>query len=159
MPDYAKTIIYKLINYDCPDLVYVGSTTNFTKRKQQHKHDSEIKTIKLYETIRKNGGWESWAMIKICDYPCLSSIEARQEEDRHMIELKANLNIIRAERTTKQYYIDNKEQSKQYYLDNKEKISEQRRQHYQDNKDKITDQKKQYYLKKKAEKQQAITGQ
>ena len=37
MPDYAKTIIYKLINYDCPDLVYVGSTTNFTKRKQHHK--------------------------------------------------------------------------------------------------------------------------
>jgi len=37
MPDYAKTIIYKLINYDYPDLVYVGSTTNFTKRKQGHK--------------------------------------------------------------------------------------------------------------------------
>ena len=37
MPDYSKTIIYKLINYDYPELVYVGSTTNFTKRKQQHK--------------------------------------------------------------------------------------------------------------------------
>jgi predicted GIY-YIG superfamily endonuclease len=37
MPDYAKTIIYKLINYDYPELVYVGSTTNFTKRKQKHK--------------------------------------------------------------------------------------------------------------------------
>ena len=37
MPDYAKTLIYKLINYDYPDLVYVGSTTNFTKRKQHHK--------------------------------------------------------------------------------------------------------------------------
>ena len=33
MPDYAKTVIYKLINYDYPDLVYVGSTTKFTKRK------------------------------------------------------------------------------------------------------------------------------
>ena len=37
MPDYTKTTIYKLINYDYPELVYVGSTTNFTKRKQCHK--------------------------------------------------------------------------------------------------------------------------
>ena len=37
MPNYDKTVIYKLINYDYPDLVYVGSTTNFTKRKQHHK--------------------------------------------------------------------------------------------------------------------------
>ena len=161
--DYSKTIIYKLINYDSPDLVYVGSTTDFIKRKSQHKRDSEIKTIKLYETIRNNGGWESWAMIKICDYPCLSSIEARQEEDRHMIELKANLNIKRAERTIKQYYIDNKEQikqqTKQYYLDNKEKLSEQRKQYNIDNKEKISDQRRQRYLKKKAEKQQVITEQ
>jgi len=156
MPDYAKTIIYKLINYDCPDLVYVGSTTNFTKRKQQHKRDSEIKTIKLYETIRNNGGWESWTMIKICDYPCLSNIEARQEEDRYMIELKANLNSQRAERSKKQYREDNKEEIKQYKLDNKEKIklknqqyhienAERRKQLYIDNKEKI----KQYLTENK----------
>jgi hypothetical protein len=37
MPDYAKTIIYKLVNYDYPELVYVGSTTKFTNRKRHHK--------------------------------------------------------------------------------------------------------------------------
>ena len=49
MPDYTKTIIYKLINYDYPDLVYVGSTTNFTKRKQGHKerclNDKKVRNI------------------------------------------------------------------------------------------------------------------
>ena len=60
MPDYTKTIIYKLINYDYPDLVYVGSTTNFTKRKQQHKqrcHNEigENYDYKVYVNIRKIG--------------------------------------------------------------------------------------------------------
>ena len=75
MPDYAKRIIYKLINYDYPDLVYVGSTTNFTKRKHKHKelclninHKKHIS--KVYQMICNNGGWMNWIMIKICDYPC-----------------------------------------------------------------------------------------
>ena len=69
MPDYSKTIIYKLINYDCPESLYVGSTTNFTKRKQDHKKSSYNEkskryNLKLYEIIQKNGGWEHWHMIK-----------------------------------------------------------------------------------------------
>ena len=78
MPDFSKTVIYKIINYDFPDLIYVGSTTNFIKRKYTHKRDTKKSNNKLYVNIRINGGWESWAMIKICDYPCLTSIEARQ---------------------------------------------------------------------------------
>ena len=70
MPDYTKTIIYKLINYDFPELVYVGSTTNFTKRKYNHKNavfndKNKGHHLKLYVSIRENGGWESWDMIKI----------------------------------------------------------------------------------------------
>ncbi len=38
--DYSKTIIYRIV---CKDLsiteCYVGHTTNFTKRKCQHKND------------------------------------------------------------------------------------------------------------------------
>ena len=36
--DYSKTIIYKIQHQDKPELLYVGSTTNFTKRKYQHKN-------------------------------------------------------------------------------------------------------------------------
>jgi predicted GIY-YIG superfamily endonuclease len=69
---YSKTIIYKLINYDYPELVYVGSTTNFTKRQQHHKDavyntNSRKYNYKIYTTIRENCNWESWIMIKICN--------------------------------------------------------------------------------------------
>ena len=106
MPDYTKTIIYKLINYDYPDLVYVGSTTNFTKRKQNHKcncHNEKRKkhNLKVYTNIRENDGWENWNMIKICDYPCENRREAELEEDRYMMELKASMNSHRASRTKK----------------------------------------------------------
>ena len=134
--DYSNTITYKLVNYDCPDLVYVGSTTNFTKRKQQHKShcvniSSPKYSRKLYVSIRASGGWETWNMIKICDYPCYDKREAELEEDRHMVELKANLNIQRASRTMKQWREDNKYKIKQYRDENKDQIKQYR----EDNKD------------------------
>jgi hypothetical protein len=127
MPDYTKTIIYKLINYDYPELVYVGSTTNFTKRKQQHKcncHNEKGKNYnyKVYVSIRENDGWENWNMIKICDYPCNNKREAELEEDIYIMELKASKNMIRASRTQQQYYEDNREKIKEYRDNNKEKI-------------------------------------
>ena len=146
--DYSKTIIYKIINYDCPDLVYVGSTTNFTKRKQHHKdavfnQNSLNHNLKIYKIIRENGNWESWNMIKICDYPCNDKREAELEEDKHMMELKANLNMRRASRSKEQYYVDNKDKIKQYREDNKDKYNQWRddnkehlKKYRNDNKDK-----------------------
>ena len=131
--DYSKTQIYKIINYDCPELVYVGSTTNFTKRKQQHKegcfNQNSLKyNLKIYKTIRENGNWESWNMIKICNYPCNDKREAELEEDKHMMGLKANMNMKRASRTKEQYYVDHiyklKEKMKQYQENKKDKIKE-----------------------------------
>jgi hypothetical protein len=164
MPDYAKTIIYKLINYDYPDLVYVGSTTNFTKRKQKHKESclnekSKNHNLKVYTKIRDYDGWENWNMIKICDYPCENRREAELEEDRYIMELKANMNSNRASRTQqqyrednkekiqermKEYYEDNKERIKEYYDDNKEKIHERIKDYYEDNKEKIKKYNKEY---------------
>jgi hypothetical protein len=147
--DYSKTIIYKIINYDYAELVYVGSTTNFTKRKQSHKdavfnQNSLRHNLKIYKIIRENGNWESWNMIKICDYPCNDKREAELEEDKHMMELKENMNTYRASRTKEQYYVDNKENIKdkhqKYYEDNKDKI----KQYYEDNKENIKDKNKKY---------------
>ena len=122
MPDYTKTIIYKLINYDHPNLVYVGSTTNFTKRKQHHKERclnpiSKKYNLKIYVSIRKHGGWDNWNMIKICDYPCNNRREAEQEEDKYMIELKSNLHMRRAYQTeeTKKAYMDSRKDIKKEY--------------------------------------------
>jgi len=46
MLNNAKTIIYKLIIYDYPDLVYVGSTTNLTKRNKVIKKDVQMKRVR-----------------------------------------------------------------------------------------------------------------
>jgi len=165
MPDYAKTIIYKLINYDYPELVYVGSTTNFTKRKQQHKQrclneKNKNHNLKVYVSIRDYDGWENWNMIKICDYPCNNKREAELKEDEYMTELKANMNMKRASRTQQQYREDNKEKIKEYYEDNKEKLQEYKKEYNKEyrennkeriqeycenNKEKINQQKKEYY--------------
>ena len=154
MPDYSKTIIYKLINYDYPELVYVGSTTNFTKRKQQHKYSCHNEKTKgynynIYVNIRKNGGWENWNMIKICDYPCDNKREAEQEEDKYMVELKATINSRRAFRTRQEYYKDNKyiliEKTKKYREDKKGHYRDYHKQYREENKEKLQDKKKEYY--------------
>jgi hypothetical protein len=47
--DYSKTIIYKIV---CKDVnikdCYVGSTTNFTNRKGQHKNIAINDTVKSH---------------------------------------------------------------------------------------------------------------
>ena len=148
MPDYAKTLIYKLINYDCPDLIYVGSTTNFTKRKQAHKErclntKSKKNNIKVYKTIRENGGWENWNMIKICDFPCSDRREAEKEEDRYMLELNSTLHMRRPFQTieTRKDYFDGRKDIKKEYdkirrQENSEEIKAKKREAYYKNKEK-----------------------
>jgi hypothetical protein len=93
--DYSNTIIYKIY---CKDEaitdVYVGHTTNFVVRKYHHKNacnNSKI-NLKIYKTIRENGGWDNWDMIEIAKYECNDSTEARIKEQFHYKELKASLN-------------------------------------------------------------------
>ena len=130
--DYSKTIIYKLVNYDCPELSYIGSTTNRTRRKQQHKccatnSSAQGYNFKVYKIIRENGGWESWHMINIKEFPCANKREAEAEEDRIIQELKANMNSKRAYQTKKAYREVNKEilaeKNKEYQVKNKDIIS------------------------------------
>jgi hypothetical protein len=148
MPGYSKTIIYKLINYDYPELVYVGSTTNFTNRKRHHKCNclNTNNNLKVYVNIRENGGWYNWNMIKICDYPCNNKREAELEEDKYMMELKANMNMNRASRTPQEYYEENRDKFKQYKEDNKDNIKEYQKEYHkqysEDNKDKKNQNKK-----------------
>jgi len=93
--DYSNTIIYKIYckNINVTD-VYVGHTTNFTKRKYQHKISSNnIKNEeKIYKVIRDNGGWDNWDMIEIAKYNCKDATEARIKEHEHYKLLNTSLN-------------------------------------------------------------------
>jgi hypothetical protein len=93
--DYSNTIIYKIYCKDpIVNDIYVGHTTNFTKRKYSHKIEcNNLKNhIKIYDTIRQNGGWVNWDMVEIAKYNCKDHTEARIKEQNHYEELKAKLN-------------------------------------------------------------------
>ena len=102
--DYSNTIIYKIQHNEKDELIYVGHTTDFTKRKSAHKAYANSKEGKpfnrqLYKMIRENGGWEIFNMIEIKKFPCNNKREAEAEEDKLMRELKSTMNMIRAFRT------------------------------------------------------------
>ena len=93
--DYSNTIIYKIYcNDKSINDVYVGHTTNFTKRKHQHKSvcSNLNNKLKIYSTIRENGGWDNWNMIEIAKYNCKDKTEARIKEQHHYVELNSSLN-------------------------------------------------------------------
>jgi hypothetical protein len=114
--DYANTIIYKIV---CNDLnvteCYVGHTTDFVRRKRQHKFNSTYSkgkefNTKLYKTIRDEGGFGNWCMIEIEKYPCKDVQEAKKKEREWIENINSKLITCYPQRTrtNQEYYIDNK---------------------------------------------------
>jgi hypothetical protein len=130
--DYSKTIFYRIV---CNDInitdCYVGHTTNFIKRKQQHKIRYKIEkynNMKIYQFIRDNGGWVNWSMIMIKEQECNDLNDALRQERKYIEEYKASLNCQIPSRTKKeyntQYRENNKDYMKQYYNNNTNKLKE-----------------------------------
>jgi len=99
--DYSKTVIYKIQSIENEDDLYVGHTTDFTKRKNCHKRRCINENYKgyyskVYKMIRDSGGWDCFTMIELYKFSCNDGNEARAEEDKTMRELKANMNSCRA---------------------------------------------------------------
>jgi hypothetical protein len=154
MVNYGNSCIYKIC---CKDTtikdIYVGSTTNFSRRKYNHKmscnkEGNKAYNYHVYQFIRQNGGFKNWDMVEICKFSCENKRELCKEERRHLELFGATLNKVIPTRTKKEYYEDNKEQkleySKEYYEENKEIIAEKMKQYHIDNKEKILKKKKQY---------------
>jgi hypothetical protein len=91
--DYSNTIIYKIVcrNKAVTDM-YIGYTTNFVQRKYMHKQCSRTKMGKLYEVIRKNGGWENWQMEMITTLNCEDQNAAIKKEHEYVFKMQATLN-------------------------------------------------------------------
>lgn len=152
--NYKNTINYRIV---CKDVniteCYVGHTTHFTKRKQQHKSvcnnpSSQRYHLYVYEFIRENGDWDNWDMIEIEKYEAVDSNDSHKRE-RHWIEFyKASLNKQIPSRTDQEYYEDNKDQlleyQRKYNKDHKEEILEKGKQYYEDNKEQIAERHRQY---------------
>ncbi len=99
--NYSKTIIYKIV---CKDLsiadCYVGHTTDFRKRKYEHKRTcndaSDPKhNLKIYVEIRNNQGWDNWDVIEIEKFCCQDNNEARTRERYWYEILNCTLNTYK----------------------------------------------------------------
>jgi len=127
--DYQKSIIYKIQHIEKLELLYVGSTTNFVKRKQHHKEICNNESSKkynypIYKMIRDNEGWDYFKMIIIKEFPCNTKTELLIEEDKVMLELKSNMNKLRAYRNKEDAKEYNRQYTKDYRKNNKEKVKE-----------------------------------
>jgi hypothetical protein len=180
--NYANTIIYRIFSDNC-DYVYVGSTTDFTRRKASHKSNCNNETtcsynLKVYQTIRENGGWDAFKMLEVEEYPCENSKQAQKREQYWIDFYKSNLNSKKAfagetlKESKAQYYIENYEKYKQYrieyaeenkayaknyYQENKEEQKQTAKQHRIEHAEQIKQQKAEYYQQHKEELTQKIT--
>jgi len=163
--NYKNTIIYKIV---CNDLsitdLYIGHTTDFTRRKNQHKNISNNENdkkynLKVYQIIRDNGGWSNWNMIEIEKYECNDANEARTRERYHYELLKPNMNKQIPNRPNDGYkihYERYKECFKKYYDTNKEKIALKKKIYRDENKEAINFKRRELRKEKKALKNNEI---
>jgi GIY-YIG catalytic domain len=151
--DYTKSVVYRIVQNNITH--YIGSTTNFVKRKANHKSDCNNEKKKsfhfpIYKYIRANGGWENgFKMVLIQEYPlCKNSLELEKYELDHCDAYEPDLNARRPCITDE----DRKNYSLTYYNDNKAVFLKRSKDYYLNNKAHCKEKCRIYYLKKKAEK-------
>tara|TARA_B110000285_G_scaffold48456_1_gene54882 strand:- start:3 stop:269 length:267 start_codon:yes stop_codon:yes gene_type:complete len=74
-------------------LQYVGSTTDFSARKLQHKYAFKKGTSRLYQAIRNNDNKYSMYFISIKQYETIKDLRAEEERVRN--QLKCELNMMK----------------------------------------------------------------
>jgi len=140
--DYNKTQMYRFVcNDTAVQECYVGSTTNWIKRKAQHKYNCATETykcynLKIYQTIRANGGWGNWSMVLIEDYPCDNDLEKRKRERYWQEHYDAKMNSRLAQSSMKEWYETHKEYHKEY----RETHKEYQKEYYETHKKQIANQ-------------------
>ena len=121
---YKPYIMYKITCNDDKNFIYIGSTINFRGRKNEHKSccyniNSKKYNLKIYETIRNNGGWQNFTMKPIEMYYADSKIKAKIRENELIESFESNLNSCKAFSSEE----DKRENDKEYYIKHKEEIS------------------------------------
>ena len=128
MPDYSKSIIYKIC---CKDSnvkeIYIGYTTNYRIRYNCHKSwcnniNSSKYNMKVYKFIREHGSWSNWEMVELYKYPCETKKEIITEERIAYDKFNATLNTFKPNRSDEEWHNDNPNYGKEFYRANKEEI-------------------------------------
>jgi len=99
--DFSKAVIYKIVSKDANITdQYIGSTSNFSRRKARHHYNSKTPTAseynyKVYHNIRQMGGWDQYKMEVIEHYVCESRKELIEREKHYIQRMQCNLNTKR----------------------------------------------------------------
>ena len=170
--DYSRTFAYMLCcKYPTITDVYVGHTTNLTKRKNKHKYNtnnpkSEAYNLYVYQFIRENGGWENWEMIVLETKSCIDGYAARKFEREWFEKKSATLNgqrpfvseeerIEKMKITKKIYHQEHKDQlnegNRQYYYEHQKELCEKAKIYYGEHRDKVLEYQKTHRIEHKDE--------
>ena len=130
MTDYSKSTIYKIARHDPTiEYIYIGSTTNFIKRRWQHKTSCNNPNAKehnyyVYRFIREHGGWDNFDLYLIEQFSCTTKMQKDQVERGWIESLKPTLNIrVPAIYQTGEIHSP-AEYNKGYYEQNRDRIIE-----------------------------------
>lgn len=137
--DFSKGLIYSIVCKTDETLIYVGSTTNFTKRKTHHKtacycENNRCHNLQVYVMIRANGGWDNFDMKPVKEYACENNIHLIIEEERIRKEMKANLNTYRAFRSEEEAKEIKLNYNQQYHQEHKAELKEYTQKYHQEHK-------------------------
>ena len=145
MVNYSKGLIYKLC---CNDQsikdIYIGSTTNFIRRKCTHKSactnpNDKAYNYYVYKFIRENGNWSNWSMILVREYKTSDKLKLKRKERKYIQKFGATLNCTIPTRTKKEWYNENQDEiekkTKQYREANKDNKQKYDKTYYQHNKE------------------------
>jgi len=94
-------IIYKIYQTELPDLIYIGSTNNFSRRKSNHKKNCTNRVSKkynypIYQYIRGCGGWSKFNMEIIDKFESDNKNSFLEKEQHYIDLLEPKLNSMRA---------------------------------------------------------------
>lgn len=133
--DYTKTPIFfyrffylSVTNNDCN---YVGSTTNVTRRKSEHKsrcYDISNKEYnnKLYTMIRNTGGFDNWRLVILETRICVDKIDRLKREQEYINLFNcSNCNTNRAHVSPEMKIAWMKEYQKNAYINRRLKLKQE----------------------------------
>ena len=121
---------YKIVDVNAElDLCYVGSSVNMKKRKEKHKSACKCPNnpqhhLKVYKTIRENGGWDEFRVVEIGYREQLTLTQSRIIEDEYRVLLKAELNSQRCHTTLEEKKAYHKKYNKNYREEHREETTE-----------------------------------
>ncbi len=93
--DYSRTYIYQLTcKIKGSSDAYISYTTNLTQRKYKHKRETlELShSSRLYDCIRKSGGWANWKCTILEECSCNNESRAKERTHLYIMKMKPNLN-------------------------------------------------------------------